>query len=173
MSRKGWAAVVAALGAVALVIGLAAFQPWKLWVDDRAADADLAVPTAPAAPGETAQTPASQGPVKVFEGERWHSYSHGETTGRVVLYRQPDGGHVLRLQDLSTSNGPDVKVVLSPKPVGDLAALGGDYLTLATLKGNKGSSNYPIAADVDLSRYRSAVIWCKRFDAVFAAVALG
>jgi hypothetical protein len=168
MTRKGWAALVAMVGTVALIAALAAFQPWKLWVDQKANDADVAVATA--GPNEPA---GPAGPVKVFEGRAWQSYSHGETTGTVKVYEQPDGGHVLRLEDLSTSNGPDVKVVLSEKPVGELAELGSGYLTLATLKGNTGSSNYPITADVDLSRYKSAVIWCKRFDAVFAAVALG
>jgi hypothetical protein len=168
MSRGMWVAIAAAAGAVVLAAALAAFQPWKLWVDERAQEADIAV--AASEPGR--QGAPEQGPEKVFEGSRWHSYSHGETTGTVKLYRRPDGSHTLRLEDLDTSNGPDVKIVLSPLPFDQVGALGGDYLTLDTLKGNRGSSNYQIPAGTDLSKYRSAVIWCKRFDAVFAASAI-
>lgn len=171
MSRKGWAAIIAAAGALVLVAALAAFQPWKLWVDDKAHDADVVAVTAPANPGEAAQ-PGQKGPEKIFEGQDWKAYSHGETTGVVKVYKQPDGSHVLRLENLKTSNGPDVKVVLSQKPYDQVPELGSDYLTLATLKGNIGDSNYTVPAGTDLTKYKSAVIWCKRFDAVFAAVSI-
>ncbi|GAA3206542.1 DM13 domain-containing protein [Actinocorallia longicatena] len=172
MSRKGWAALVAAVGAVVLVAAMAAFQPWKLWVDDRANDADVAV--APAVPGQPQDDgkQAPQGPEKVYEGGKWRSYSHGETTGTVKLYKQPDGSHLLRLEDLRTSNGPDVKVVLAEQSFDQVGQLPPGYLTLATLKGNTGSSNYAIPAGTDITKYKSAVIWCKRFDAVFAAVSI-
>jgi hypothetical protein len=76
---------------------------------------------------------------------------------------------VLRLEGLHTSNGPDVKVVLSARPHDAQESLAPGYLTLGTLKGNEGSSNYTIPGGTDLSGYKSVVIWCKRFDAVFAA----
>ncbi|GAA2737186.1 DM13 domain-containing protein [Actinocorallia aurantiaca] len=167
MTRRGWAAVVAAAGVLALVAALAAFQPWKLWVDQSVQEADLPAASGPAAPDRR-----EGGPEKVFEGSAWRSYSHGETTGKVKVYRRPDGSHAVRLEDLSTSNGPDVKVVLSPKPFDGVGDLGADHLSLGALKGNRGSSNYEIPAGTDLSRYRSAVIWCERFDAVFAASAI-
>lgn len=173
MNRKAIAAAIAAVGALVLVVGLAAFQPWKLWVDDKASDADLVVATAPASPGgDPNAAQQQQGAQKLFEDSRWRSYSHGETTGTVKVYKQPDGSNVVRLEDLKTSNGPDVKVVLSEKPYDQVGSLGSDYLTLDTLKGNSGSSNYAVPPGTDLSKYRSAVIWCKRFDAVFAAVAI-
>jgi hypothetical protein len=168
MSRKGWAAIIAVAGAFVLVAGLMAFQPWKLWVDDKANDADVVAVSAPAEQGEAQQGQA--GPEKIFEGQTWNSYSHGETSGVVKVYKQPDGSYTVRLENLKTSNGPDVKVVLSEKPYDQVGSLGSDYLTLATLKGNIGDSNYTVPAGTDLTKYKSAVIWCKRFDAVFAAV---
>jgi hypothetical protein len=36
------------------------------------------------------------------------------------------------------------------------------------LKGNVGDSNYRIPEDVDLSGFRTAVIWCRRFTVGFA-----
>jgi hypothetical protein len=43
---------------------------------------------------------------------------------------------------------------------------------LGKLKGNRGDQVYPIAADVDLSAYRSVTIWCKRFSVSFGAAEL-
>src|SRR4051812_10300201 len=114
MSGKRWAAVIVAAGAIVLVAALAAFQPWKLWVDDKANDADVGAVSGPATPGAAQQS--KSGPEKIFEGRDWKTYSHGETTGVVKVYKQADGSHVLRLENLKTSNGPDVKVVLSKKP---------------------------------------------------------
>lgn len=36
------------------------------------------------------------------------------TSGIARTVRLADGGHVLRLEDLKTSDGPDVRVYLSP-----------------------------------------------------------
>jgi hypothetical protein len=41
-----------------------------------------------------------------------------ETTGRAILLDAPDGTQVLRLEDLDTLNGPDLRVYLSELPAG-------------------------------------------------------
>ena len=84
-----------------------------------------------------------------------------------VLTRE-DGVRVLRIEDLDTSNGPDVKVVLSPDPDG----YADGAVSLGTLKGNKGSQNYEIPDGVDLASFRSVVIWCKRFTVDFGVAPL-
>ncbi|KAB2341394.1 DM13 domain-containing protein [Actinomadura rudentiformis] len=186
------AAGVLAMGLVA-ALALAAFQPWKLWVDQTANEAapPAAAPPVPGAPaagaagsgapaagaaqgaGQGAAQGAAQGTVartqEVFSTSSWQSISHGTTTGKVKVYKHADGSYALRLEDLDTSNGPDLKVVLSKGGHETQQNLSPDYRNLGTLKGNKGSSNYSIAAGVDLSQYKSVVIWCKRFDSVFAA----
>ena len=43
---------------------------------------------------------------------------------------------------------------------------------MATLKGNIGSQNYELPADLDLARFRSVVIYCKRFSTVFSTAEL-
>jgi hypothetical protein len=48
----------------------------------------------------------------------------------------------------------------------------GRHVDLGELKGNIGSSNYPVPADVDLAGLRSVTIWCNRFSVSFAAAAL-
>ena len=53
-----------------------------------------------------------------------------------------------------------------------LAALAAAFDDLGYVKGNIGSQNYLIPADVRLDRYRSVVVWCKRFSVPFAAAPL-
>jgi hypothetical protein len=48
----------------------------------------------------------------------------------------------------------------------------GEFVDLGALKGNMGSSNYEIPRTVDLSRFRSAVVWCRRFSVGFAVAPL-
>ena len=77
---------------------------------------------------------------------------------------------VLRLEDFSVTNGPDLHVILSKHPA--TAEMGEDYLDLGALKGNLGSQNYEITTRIDLSEYHSVVIYCVPFHVVFATAAL-
>ena len=84
---------------------------------------------------------------------------------------------MLRLQDLQTSNGPLLKVWITDAPVlpgtdGWSVFDDGSYVDLGELKGNIGSSNYPLPADVDLSRLTSVSVWCDRFNVSFGAAQL-
>ena len=126
-----------------------------------AAVTDAATTAAPAVTS-VAPPPAAEPTPTEFTGK-----AHA-TSGTVRLIPQPDGTTVLRLENLNTSNGPDVKVVLSPDPDGYASGA----VTLASLKGNKGSQNYVIPADVDLGSIRSVVLWCKRFNVDFAVAPL-
>ena len=47
-----------------------------------------------------------------------------------------------------------------------------NFVSLGRLQGNQGNQNYEIAAGVDLRRYRSVVIWCRRFTYAFGAAPL-
>lgn len=49
---------------------------------------------------------------------------------------------------------------------------GRDFVELGKLKGNICNQNYEIPAGTDLSRYRNAVIWCKRFNVGFGVATL-
>jgi hypothetical protein len=159
-----------ATGVVLAVAVLALFQPWKLVVDDRVAEAvPAAAPSAPEAP-----TPPA-GPIVLARGELT-SHEH-ESSGSVVALELPDGSRVLRLEDLDTSNGPDLQVWITDAPViegrdGWHVFDDGRYVDLGDLKGNIGSSNYPLPRDVDLAQLSSVSVWCQRFAVSFAAAAL-
>ena len=127
-----------------------------------AAATDAPTTAAPAPTTASAPPPAVEPTPTEFTGK-----AHA-TSGTVRLIPQPDGTTVLRLENLSTSNGPDVKVVLSPDPDGYASGA----VTLASLKGNKGDQNYVVPADVDLGAIRSVVLWCRRFNVDFAVAPL-
>ncbi|GAB2761293.1 DM13 domain-containing protein [Streptomyces bullii] len=181
---RGRLLVIGAL--VAVVVGAGAglywFQPWKLWQDETVREA-LPGPVqgttsgAPAtAPSGASSSPAAPpGPVTLASG-RLISHEH-TTSGTVRLVRLADGSHVVRLEGLDTSNGPDLRVWLTDAPVKEGRAGwhvfdDGEYVSLGRLKGNKGSQNYPLPDDVDPTRYSSVSIWCDRFDVSFGAAEL-
>ena len=93
---------------------------------------------------------------------------HG-AVGTATIYQLPDGSRVLRFEDFRSKNGPDLHVYLSKEaPTSTFAGLGADEVHLGALKGNVGNQNYEIPADVDVSLYRSAVIYCRPFRVVFS-----
>ena len=69
-----------------------------------------------------------------------------------------DGTSVLRLENFKATNGPDLYVYLAT----DKSA--SDIVNLGRLKGNIGNQNYPIPAGTDLTKYNTALIWCKAFS---------
>lgn len=172
--------VILALGAlavIAVVIGVIVFKPWLLFVDVRV---DEAIPTfqtgAPATPDPTSNaTVEPAAPVVILTGT-FVSQEH-TTTGTVSIYENPDGTRVLALQDLDTSNGPDVHVWLSAADAvegsdGWYLAGGAASLDLGPLKGNQGNQVYAIPAGADLTVYRSVSLWCVQFSVGFGAAQL-
>lgn len=157
---------------VMLSAGLYWFQPWKLWQDESVKET---LPTAAATATPRSSATAPPGPQVIAQGALI-SHEHA-TTGTVKLIRLPDGSRTLRLENLDTSNGPDLRVWLTDAPVKEGTAGwrvfdDGEYVSLGKLKGNKGDQNYEIPAGLDLSGYSSVTIWCDRFDVSFGAAAL-
>ena len=115
---------------------------------------------------------ASSPPTRVLAQGEIRSLEH-RSSGRVQLIALADGSRLLRFESLETSNGPDLHVYLSAVPASaSWYGYDRDYVDLGTLKGNLGNQNYAIPAAVNVSRYASAVIWCKRFSVGFAIASL-
>ena len=182
--RKPLVIGVLAVGLVAAAVGLYLFQPWKVWTDETVNEA---LPTAappenasgdPAAPDDPAGSGKSKegaGPKTLATGE-FIAHEHA-TKGTVKVVRLPDGSRVLHLENLDTSNGPDLKVWITDADVrSGKAGWGvfddGAYVSLGRLKANKGSQNYTLPAKADLDKYTSVSIWCDRFNVSFGAAAL-
>jgi hypothetical protein len=159
---KRWAGEHKALSA-ALAVGLGGglafltfwFAPWKLFVDEAVHEAQAVE-------------------LRVLSTGSFRSLEH-ETLGRALILEGPGGERTLRLEELRTSNGPDLVVILSPTPSSEdsWTAYGkGEVVELGPLKGNLGSQNYAIPAGVDLARLKSAVVWCRRFSVAFGSAPL-
>jgi hypothetical protein len=96
------------------------------------------------------------------------------SSGEVAVYQLSDGTRILRFQNFSVDNGPDLYVYLvpvDPVPSTSGTEIAGFY-NIGRLKGNVGDQNYEIPADIDLSQYKSVVIWCQAFAVPFAAAPL-
>ncbi len=174
------------------VAGAVAFQPWRLFTDVTVTEALPPGVVAQASPGQAAAKPSAsagstsratptgsaQPSPRVGELARGTFLSHEHaTSGSVVVLQLADGRRVLRLENLDTSDGPDLKVWLAEAPV--LEGRSGwhvfddaGYVDLGALKGNRGDQNYEIPLDVDLDRLSSVSIWCDRFDVSFGAADL-
>lgn len=179
--KRAVLAVTAAVLAGAVTFGLVWFQPWKLWVDHRVADALPAVATAttavaPPVPSGPATRTASAPADRLLARGKLISQEH-PTHGTVSVIARADGSRVLAIAGLSTSEGPDVKVWLTDAPVradssGWHVFDDGRYVSLGRLKGNLGNQLYPIPAGTDLTGLASVSIWCDRFDVSFGAAEL-
>ncbi len=139
--------------------------------------APTATPTPPPPPTPTSPPPTPEppvGPIKVKVGEFRDQDSFHKGSGQAIIYRGTDGSHLLRLENLDVTNGPDLRVLVSPHPDprsrDDLNARG--YVELDRLKGNRGNQNYFIPDNVDVSTVNSVIIYCRPFHVIFSVAPL-
>jgi hypothetical protein len=123
-----------------------AFRPEKLFINQKVSEA---APAALSAEPEPLYTGKLEGKIH-------------PTSGRATIYKNKDGKEYLRLSDFTTSNGPDVHVIL----------VRSEDKALGTLKGNQGDQNYDLPAAVDLNQYQAVAIYCERFHAIFGVARL-
>ena len=158
LPRRKW--ILVAVGLPILVALWWAFRPEKLWINEKVSE------PAPFASSTDAQP--------LYTG-RLEGKTH-QTSGRATIYKASNGRQYLRLTDFTTSNGPDVHVVLARSDDHSLTEeiVKGqfDSVELGSLKGNQGDQNYDLAATVDVQKYNAVVIYCERFHAVFGLARL-
>jgi hypothetical protein len=152
------------IGLIVLVaaVGLwAAFRPERLVVN---AKVNESFPTS---------TNAGTASDQVVASGRFHGVAHSGT-GLAQIHKLADGKRVLRLTEFDTSNGPDLQLYLvaANDTIDSDAVKKAGFLTLGALKGNQGDQNYEIPTDVDLGKYQSVTVWCRRFGVNFATAPL-
>jgi hypothetical protein len=162
-------------GAVAIWLIFFVFAFHLLFIDDKvneaapfdaAAAEDVGSVTSVSAAGDSALQPTAAR--RTHQGS-FIDRSHPASGRALVL---TDGKTTfLRFEDFETDNGPDLYVYLSANvnatsPAGQLDD---DFVELGRLKGNIGAQNYEIPSGVDLSKYKTVVIWCRRFTTAFGA----
>jgi hypothetical protein len=147
MTKRRW--LYLALGLCAVLL---ASEPWTLFMNV-----------------EVAESPPREAAV-VRRGQ-FISLEH-RSSGNAGIFESADGRRWLRLDPFSTSLGPDLVVTLSPKAPDGWFGYDAGHVVLGALKGNRGAQNYELPASVDLSAFKSVVIWCQRFHVGFAAAEL-
>lgn len=91
-------------------------------------------------------------------------------SGQATLYQLAEDEHVVRLEDLNVTNGPDLHVLLMVDSEGRDKSQG--YIDLGKLKGNIGNQNYPVPPGTDISTYNSVMIYCQPFHVIFSTAPL-
>jgi hypothetical protein len=142
---------------VALPVALRWLQPWKLF---SRTTIDETLP-----PG--AQT-ARLG--------QFTSRIH-RTSGTVRLVTLLDGRRILRIENLHTTQGPQLRVWLSDARVvndGNRFRRFGrsPHIDLGPLRANRGNTNYAVPGDADTAGISSVILWCSRFGVPFGAAQL-
>lgn len=154
---------------VLLVAAALWFKPWGLILNDTVNEA-APFPVAATSAPEGVSEPAGLAPATLPGLARKGTFVPGEhDTSGTARFIQTAQGVVLRLDNLRTSNGPDVRVYLSTRTNGQVGA--GD-LQVAPIKANLGSQNYLLPTGRDISKYESVVIWCERFSVGFGHAVL-
>jgi len=121
-------------------------------------------PTATATPAP----PVSPEPV-ALRSSAIHGIDH-RATGTAVIYRLPDGSHVVGLEDINIQPGPDYDVYLVPGTDREDTDVG---IRLDDLRGNKGTQFYPVPAGAEAgSGDWTVLVWCQTFDVPVAGATL-
>ena len=133
----------------------------------------------PAAPDPTSaiasDVPASQAPTQAppttapprsgsFTGADDFHFGRGTAT----LIETEPGRFIVRFEDFSVRNGPDLFVYLSP----DAGGYAKGAVELGRLKATDGEFNTNVPEGTDVSKLKSVVIWCKQFAVQFAVAPL-
>jgi hypothetical protein len=180
--RKPLTWIIVGLLVVGGGFGLYWFQPWKLVTSKTVNEtlpsvgAALPAPSVTATPSAAA-TPDAPAPRNTLLAAGTLITHEHTTSGTVRLVRLADGRTQLVVTDLSTSDGPDLRVWLTDRPViqgrdGWHVFDDGRYVELGRLKGNRGNQVYDVPAGTDLAGLVSVTIWCKRFAVSFGAAEL-
>lgn len=117
------------------------------------------------APGGAAGAPVARGTFNEIDAIH-------KGRGQAIVSRAPDGRLVVRLEDFSVTNGPDLHVFLSrhAAPNGDAQVK--DGVLLGKLKAAEGAFAYETEAPLDPAEFKSVVIHCVAFRTIFSVAAL-
>jgi hypothetical protein len=154
-------------GAVIIVViaGWYLFRPERLFINHMVNET-FPVSTVPQ---RIAANPSST----VVSQGRFHGVAHG-TKGLATIHQLANGKRILRLTDFETSNGPDVQVYLvaAADANDNETVTRAGFFHLGALKGNIGDQNYEVPSEVELNKYQSVTIWCRRFGVNFGTAPL-
>ncbi len=184
MAKK--AGVLSVLVAGLGIAGAIYFEPWTLFTSSTIDEAIPETSSSIQVETEESDNSATQSepiipepeisfPLTLSEGT-FISHEH-ETSGQVKILELEDGSRVLRIEDLETSDGPQLEVWITDAPViegfdGWFVFDDGAYERLGELKATQGNQNYELPEGLNLDQFSSVSIWCSRFAVSFGAAEL-
>ena len=165
IKRKKYLIPFLLISLIVIAISVLYFEPHKIFIDDKTNEEQVgSIVTGSTKEVVTQETSISTTTTTLPSKSMWRTREH-ETSGDVFV--TSDGNiNYLRFENLSTSNGPDLKVYIAKQLEDNGTPI--DFINLGDLKGNIGNANYEVPSNVDLKEYKYVVIWCKRFSASFA-----
>ncbi len=132
--------------------------PWKATVEQQ-----IDTPLIEPAPAGLAGAKVL-GTAKVYNVDR-------EGQGTAKIYELANGSRLIRLEDFFVSINSDLELRLSegPNPKTTDDAVKAPFKVVAPLKATVGTMNYEVPKDIDVSKYKSIVIWCEITRNAYAA----
>ncbi len=91
---------------------------------------------------------------------------YGSVRGSVHVVKNTNGSLELLIENLQSSNGPDLQVYISKEvqPV--------NFISLGALKSVNGNQVYSISGMPDIAEYKYALIHCRAFNHLFGSAEL-
>jgi Electron transfer DM13 len=91
---------------------------------------------------------------------------YGAVSGTVHIVKNTNGSIQLLIENLKSTNGPDLKVYLSKEvqPV--------NFIDLGALKSVNGNQVYDVSGMPDIMEFKYALIHCKAFNHLFGSAEL-
>jgi hypothetical protein len=127
------------------------------------------------APEDERDLPDLNAPVIVAVGsfQRLDAIRWGQ--GDVTIYAQTGGLGLLRLENFSVANGPDLRLLLSTSAepqvsTGQLSET--DDLDLGPLKGTYGNQHYELPTGTDIREFRSVMLYSPSLQMVYSIAPL-
>lgn len=97
-------------------------------------------------------------------------------SGEVTIYQQADGSKLIRFEEFRAARAPGLLIALSTVPeleaIESLETIGLNRIELGVLKGNVGSQNYFLPAEVSLDTFTSIVIYSRALNLIFSVAPL-
>ncbi|MFN8378605.1 MAG: DM13 domain-containing protein [Anaerolineae bacterium] len=123
------------------------------------------------APEEMAGLPSMVGPVRVVRSQFQRLDPIRWAQGELSVYEQADNSLIARFENFSTSNAPDLRVLMAasagPTTLEELGPID-ETIDLGQLLGTVGNQNYEIPADVDLANYNSLVLYSPSLNLIMS-----
>ncbi|BAZ50395.1 hypothetical protein NIES4103_30110 [Nostoc sp. NIES-4103] len=166
------------LGITALLMVSCIREPSNQQVTTTTTSTNASLPIA-SNPLNTSSQSAQSSDTTTLKSGTFVSGEH-KTQGTVRITNK-DGKSFIELDEsFKTSTlGPDLVVVLhrsdnvisSTKPP-SYSLKEGDYIVISPLQKFSGTQKYLIPSNINLAEYKSAAIWCRKFNATFGAASL-